>query len=828
MDKLTQFPHLELSYKGDASKKVSNFRPKVNPRTADNLKNRQQHAERLSQSIQNIRAAADETHALTLFLQIDPERVPVENLRLFNIEVVAEFQDGFILGSSAEMDLLTLRSKIERFLQGDQNSVAGLWSIADGKQWKLDRILSPYLYEHWPEIIQKVRVTVDLGIACIGTWELPNRPWQKTDEDEEHYQRRLANWNKKREKVFAEWENLYIQRETDLTNMVESYGGEVLDQWYAPEVIPDSFVARVSVSGTGLSDLVHNFSFLFDVSEPEDVSLDPEGMPNDVQPLMVPPEPPSPDAPKVCIIDSGVQEGHPLIAPAVDAAASYSYVGQPTDTADYVAQGGHGTKVAGLVLYHDDIPPWGKIRPASWIQNVRVLDNNNQVPANLSMAKTLSDIVRRYGQPSGDTRIFNHSINSKSVIRLQRMSVWAATLDGLAWNHDALFVVSTGNTFRGTITSGLTSEGYPDMLFRPAHRIANPAQSLQAITVGALALGGSDGNWQSIAQHSWPSSYTRIGPGIWDTIKPEVVEYAGDWGMVSGNPAGLTSRAELSVPVVTSTLHGNPSIGYDIGTSFAAPKVSHVLAQIEAAVPNESSQLHRALLIQSAAWPEWTNAWPPENTLRALGYGIPNVDRAISNTEHRITFITKGEPHIGRQSVHIYDVRIPTELQNPSEEYDIRIQITLAYKAQPRITRRHIRGYLSTWLTWRTSGRNEDGQSFLNRVMQQSVDAGTDTEWNDGAPIPWVIRERNDWGTIKGLSRDRGTVQKDWATVKSYELPETFSIAVIGHKGWSSLGDDTVPYSLVVSFEAMNQDVPMYSWVSIANEVEVTQKAFGI
>ena len=298
--------------------------------------------------------------------------------------------------------------------------------------------------------------------------------------------------------------------------------------------------------------------------------------------------------------------------------------------------------------------------------------------------------------------------------------------------------------------------------------------------------------------------------------------------MLPGHPEALTGRTELSVPVVTSTMYGHPSTGYGVGTSFAAPKVSHVLAQIEAAMPNGPSQLYRALLIQSAEWPEWANAWLPENALRALGYGILNVDRAISNTEHRITFITKHEPHIDRQSVHIYDVGIPPQLHNPSEEYDIRIQITLAYKAQPRITRRSIRGYLSTWLPWRTSGRNEDRQSCLKRVMRQAVDVSLDISSHGGDPVPWIIRERSDWGTIKGYSRDRGTVQKDWATVKSYELADTFSIAVIGHKGWSALEDDTVPYSLVVSFEAVNEDIPLYSWLAIANQVELTQKAFGM
>ncbi len=826
---MTQFPHLELSFKGDALKKLPRFPQTLNPRTEDNLKKRVRHGEQLRESIEKIKATSQGATALSLFLQIDPQVIAVEHLRRFDIEVVAELEDGFILGSSADADLSTLKSKIERFLKGQQKNIAGFWSIDVGKQWKLEHILSPYLHDNWPRIIRRQLVTVDVGIACVGTWELPEKPRHDPGQDKENYQRKLDRWNTKCGKVFLEWDQLYMQREALFADMVAVHGGEILSELNEPEVLPDSFVVRVRITGKGLSDLVHNFPFIFDVRELEDVRFDMDALADYMPTGMAPPLPPDVDAPRVCIIDSGVQEAHPLIAPAIDSASSYSCVDRPTDTADYVAQGGHGTKVAGLVLYHDAIPYQGQKRLGSWIQNVRVLDDSNHLPANVSMAETLLSVVTQHGNSAVKTRIFNHSINSVSVSQGQNhMSVWAATMDGLSWNHDALFVVSAGNVLRDTLINTIQSPGYPDLLFSPAQGIANPAESLQAITVGAVAIGGREGDWVSIASHSWPSSYTRSGPGIWNTIKPEVVEYAGDWGYSPGTPVTLVSRAELSIPVITSTLHGDPPMGYDIGTSFAAAKVSHILAQIEAAMPYESSQLYRALLIQSAAWPEWTNSWAEEKTMRTLGYGIPDADRAISNTEHRITFITKGSPRIGRQSVHIYDVQIPPELQNPSEEYDILIQITLAYKAQPRITRRGIRGYLSTWLTWRTSGRNETRESFLGGVMRQTMDLGADTEAHVGDPIPWMIRERSDWGLVKGFNRDWGTVQKDWATVKSHELPKTFSIAVIGHKGWGSLGNDTVPYSLVVSFEAVNQDVPMYSWISVANQVEVTERTFGM
>jgi len=71
-------------------------------------------------------------------------------------------------------------------------------------------------------------------------------------------------------------------------------------------------------------------------------------------------------------------------------------------------------------------------------------------------------------------------------------------------------------------------------------------------------------------------------------------------------------------------------------------------------------------------------------------------------------------------------------------------------------------------------------------------------------------KEKN-YKTLKGVSRSLGTLQKDWAIVKSSELREAFCIAVVGHEGWNNDPYATVPFSLVVSFEAVATDIPIYS-----------------
>jgi hypothetical protein len=275
-------------------------------------------------------------------------------------------------------------------------------------------------------------------------------------------------------------------------------------------------------------------------------------------------------------------------------------------------------------------------------------------------------------------------------------------------------------------------------------------------------------------------------------------------------------------------MHGGPSVGRDdVGTSFAAPKVAHIAAQIQAAFPDASTLLYRALIIQSARWPSWTSYEMNKSKLiKHLGYGIPDVNRAIQNTEYYITLITNGDVYIRGKQVHIYEVKIPEELRWPGDSYDIRIDITLSYKAQPRRTRRTRRRYLSTWLEWQTSKLNEATDSFMQRIIELVGADILDEAGSEVEPgvIKWAIRERSDWGEIRDVHRNSGTVQKDWAIVKSHEFMEGFCIAVIGHTGWDVNPEASVPYAMAVTFEAINQDVEIYSKIAIENVIEVEER----
>ena len=71
---------------------------------------------------------------------------------------------------------------------------------------------------------------------------------------------------------------------------------------------------------------------------------------------------------------------------------------------------------------------------------------------------------------------------------------------------------------------------------------------------------------------------------------------------------------------------------------------------------------------------------------------------------------------------------------------------------------------------------------------------------------------------MRGVKRSAGTVQKDWAIVKSNQLPDDFCVAIVGHKGWSRDPDSSARYALAVSFEVIGQEVPIYEDVRVAVE----------
>ncbi|MES2742311.1 MAG: S8 family peptidase [Pseudomonadota bacterium] len=850
---ITKLPHLSLPLIVRARARL-NGGGKTPPQEAQNKANRQAHGALLSGAINNAVAAwgtrrQDRSRAqlpplpptMPLFVQVEPGS-DLEYLRKhFNLEIVSEHDDGVVLVASADQDMSNFLETTKRFVNDVRGgaTAAKIYGLSgpENPQRRLDRLLSESLLEKWHTITDAGKYIVDVGVECLGTVTVPEAPEQDEDETDEHFQPRIARWKVKWRAAEAAWDDLMGEREFEFVNFVNGYSGEVLEIVHqAPAgvaTLPDSFTMRIRISGIGLRDIALNYPYLFEITEPDDVADVFGGLEShageipDLE-ILTPDE----NAPAVCVIDSGMQERHPLLESAIDRASSTCIIPglSATDVGDYVKPGGHGTRVAGAILFPKGIPTEGSFQAPCWLQNARVLDADNRLPHSLYPPLYMRAIVEEFHNGTRSTRLFNHSIAAYRPCRIRNMSAWAAAIDWLSWEYDILFFQSAGNLpisssalpFRlgvlDHVNSGFT---YPDYLIRNSSRIPSPSESLQAITVGSVSHAEYIGEHvSSFASEGRSSAFSTTGLGVWDSIKPDVVEYAGDFAHDGASPLGISTPPEVCPDLVRSTMHGGPITARDdVGTSFAAPKVAAIGVALQALLPDAPALLYRALIVNSARWPLWAeNSMNKLNAIRQLGFGIPNVERATQNTEFRVSLITSGEHRVKSKEAHIFQVPIPEALRSPGEDFNVRIDLTLSYVAKPRRTRRNIRQYLSTWVDWKSSDFGETVDSFRNRVLwdgDRSLRAGEGT-------IPWKIREKDDWGDVQGVRRGTGTVQKDWAILKSHQLPTDFCVAVIGHPGWDKDPDATAKYALTISFEAIDEDIKLYTDIAASIETVIT------
>ena len=841
------------------------------PQTVANKKVRAAHSASLASAAQNLtsRWSAEEIQRQAqdlptlpagkpILLRVDPS-LDISVLRdRFAFEIVGEQEEGFVLVASEDINL----SEFAKMVQGFSVAIHGSATIASvhklyddpNQSDRLRRVLSEHLFDGWAALADHQSLIVDVGIACTGTREIPTVPRRGKRDSDADWARKENTWSKARAEAYDAWDDLSSKRQTELVDFVHSYDGEVFEISHdvqSPAVLPDSFTIRVRISGKGLKDLVLNYPFVFEVVEPDDIALPQYGPSGGAAPLRGPsPLAPLPKAPAVCVIDSGIQEAHQWLAPAIDPNASHCFLPDEaaSNVGDFVSPAGHGTRIAGAILYGERVPPVGAPQLPFWIQNARVLDARNRMPETLFPPATTKAAVVRFNDSFRGTKLFNHSINSTGPCRTRHMSAWAAEIDLLCYEKDVLILQSAGNVFCTAVAPivGIkehcaAGRVYPAFLSEDACRVANPAQSLQALTVGSIAYGAFEsGEWRSFADAPGrPSAFSRSGFGIWDTIKPEVVEFGGDAVRTANVPPDVLVGARLpeTCPeLVRSTMYP-PGPAYardDAGTSYATPKVTRIAAEVARALPDEPALLYRALVVQSARWPEWADRLLSElregaggtqrhqqitaevlEIIRWIGFGLPDIERAAGNTDYRTTLVTSGRVPIGPRECHVYQVPIPDILRRPGGDFDVRIDVTLSYVAQPRRTRRRLARYLSTWVEWKSSKLGESIDSFRRRVLRES---DADQAESDGDVLPWTLHEQDNHGVIRGVRRNSGTVQKDWATVKSNSLPRHFCIAVLGHQGWSRDPDSTAEYCLAVTLDVAGQEVAIYDPLRLAVE----------
>lgn len=455
-----------------------------------------------------------------------------------------------------------------------------------------------------------------------------------------------------------------------------------------------------------------------------------------------------PESPPVAaVIDSGIFKGNPLLSSIVIAEQDFDKTEQSTND-----EAGHGTAVAGLVAYGDlsQAPSNNVYKPLVALVNAKVLHRSNEGACFNYLVRTETIITEavefcvRHG-----CRIINFSIGDPShIYQGGRQFSLAATLDQLAKQYDVIFIISAGNNQYPDfplLNPSLPQLGNSDHriaiklacrdnLFLPSNHIIDPATSALGVTVGSITRNSEPTNAAShntlslsVGDKDAVSVFSRCGPGIGNAVKPEFVDYGGNfaYSKLFGTSDHWIKHDINLMEVSLANTHRDIFTG-ECGTSLAAPHVTHIAARIEHALKFQlgtkypSANLIRSLLAISACYSKHTQAYlntslsyaghtykklTQTNYRHIVGYGRPN-DTALFSTSQRIILFAEDCLEAGK--FHIYKIPLPAEFL--AAKCNRRIAIALAYNPDICISRKD---YISNRM-WFTATKNISEDTLLN------------------------------------------------------------------------------------------------------------------
>lgn len=274
--------------------------------------------------------------------------------------------------------------------------------------------------------------------------------------------------------------------------------------------------------------------------------------------------------PKVALLDGGLPEGH-LLSRWVH---SYRKMDEQAEDAEYGPE--HGLGVTSAFLFGPITPGAEANRPFSFVDHLRVLDNDSGEEDPLELYRTLGFIEEAL--LSDQYEFVNLSLGPDLPVEDRDVHAWTAVIDNLLRDGRVLMTVAAGNNGEKDQQSGNA-------------RIQVPADCVNVLSVGAATSMSAD--WDR-------SPYSALGPGRRPgVIKPDILAFGGS------SKNYFHTLTPGNEPVVTPCL----------GTSFAAPYVLRNAVGIRAILGEELTPLAiKALLIHCAERSE-------EQEARAVGWG---------------------------------------------------------------------------------------------------------------------------------------------------------------------------------------------------------------
>ena len=540
----------------------------------------------------------------------------------------------------------------------------------------------------------------------------------------------------------------------------------------------------------------------------------------------------------VCVLDKGVNNGHQLLGPVLDASDMHAVVpawGVGDDPDDP-----HGTLVAGTAAYGDLLALLNSKDPvvvSHRIESAKILppapDSN---PKDLWGLRTIQGVYRAEVQAPSRKRAICMAITSTDSRDRGRPSSWSAALDeassGYADDMRRLFIVSGGN-----VDDSDSWLNYPQSNI--TDEIHDPGQAWNAITVGAYTektaiTDKTMSSWSAVAPAGGLSPFSTTS-SAWPSrkwpIKPDLV-------FEGGNVARGPGRSALDHEdlLLLSTYH-DPSVAQFApfnATSASSALASWMAAQIFSRYPDAWPETVRGLMIHTAEWTrtmrgQFISASAPSKAdyaklLRVCGYGVPSLERALYCAANSLTLIAeeqlqpfdKKKTFVTRD-MHLYDLPWPTDILLELGETEVRMRITLSYFIEPgpgEVGWDNRYRYASHGLRFGVNGPGESRDEFVRRVNKQARDDG-ESPGTAGPTDRWVI----------GDARNVGSVHSDTWVGKAVDLATSHMLAIYPTVGWwrerHHLGrwNRRTRYALLVSIQTPEQSENIY--LPVAQQVRV-------
>ena len=249
------------------------------------------------------------------------------------------------------------------------------------------------------------------------------------------------------------------------------------------------------------------------------------------------------------------------------------------------------------------------------------------------LSYAVTDARARYG-----VRVFNLSLNILEPAVPNRYSTYAARLDQIAEENNAVIFVSVGNTnqqdFRPEWPAD-TATALSNLAVARNYGILMPAESARNVAVGAVNPPGHGGCLPFA-----PTRFSRIGPGLRSGVKPDLAHVGG-----SGTRCASIGRGLFSIKPDGTVVDG-------CGTSYASPLIAKTAAKLVHEIEGEiSRETLIGLLIHNAEPPEPLRPKELAPVARHLvGFGLsPAADRILETGDHSITLVFASRIQEGQQ-----------------------------------------------------------------------------------------------------------------------------------------------------------------------------------